>query len=252
MNTPTIVSPVALNLVVRKRKKSVTTSLLVAEKFGKQHKNVIQRIENIISEDVGDRLNFQPIFYHDSYDREQKMYEMDKHSFIILAMRFTGKKALEWQHRFVDAFEAMELAILEQKNKAWEETRIEGKQVRYELTEEIQDFIEYAEAQGSQNAKMYYMQITKMANQALFLIGRKAPQHFRNMLDMMQLSFLQTAEFVARNALRNGMQDGMYYKDIYVMARDKVTAFAATVGQTPIIGLPESIAVKAIEGGVAL
>ncbi len=46
---------------------------------------------------------------------------------------------------------------------------------------------------------MYYMQFTKMTNQALFLIGRKAPQNFRDLLDNMQLSFLQTAEFVANH-----------------------------------------------------
>ena len=114
-----------MNLVIHKRKKTLTTSLLVAEKFGKQHKNVMQRIDRLVAEDESDRLNFQPIFYRDSYDREQKMYEMDKHSFIILAMRFTGKKALKWQHRFVDAFEAMELAILELKNKEWEDYRIQ-------------------------------------------------------------------------------------------------------------------------------
>ena len=55
------------------------------------------------------------------------MYAMDKHSFIILAMRFTGKKALIWQHRFVDAFEAMERTLLERQNKAWENARLKGK-----------------------------------------------------------------------------------------------------------------------------
>jgi Rha family phage regulatory protein len=226
-------------LVILKRKKTITTSLVVAEKFRKQHKHVMDKIEKLRAEDEEDRPNFRLISYTDSMNRERKMYEMDKHGFIILAMRFTGKKALKWQHRFVDAFEAMELAILEHKNKEWEASRLEGKQVRRELTDEIQSFIEYAEEQGSQNGKMYYMNITKMTNQALFLIGRKAPQGFRDMLDQMQISFLQTAEFVARNALREGMDADMFYKDIYVHARDKVMAFAATVGQTPVIGASE-------------
>ena len=82
------------------------------------------------------------------------------------------------------------------------------------------------------------MQITKMANQALFLIGRKAPEGFRDMLSRMQLSFLSSAEFVAHNALKEGMKADMYYKNIYILARDKVTAFSATVGQTPVLGNP--------------
>lgn len=227
------------SLVIQKRKKTLTTSLIVAEKFGKQHKNVIQRLEKLLAEDESNRLSFQPVKYVDQKGESRKMYLIDKHSFIILAMRFTGKKALKWQHRFVDAFEAMEHALLERQNQAWQEARLKGRQVRYELTEEIQSFVEYAEAQGSQNSRMYYLQITKMTNQALFLIGAKAPKHFRDMLDGMQLSFLGTAEYVARNAIKEGMETELFYKDIYGLARDKVTAFAVTVGQTPVVGMAE-------------
>lgn len=222
-------------VVYRKRqRKTLTTSLIVAEKFRKQHKHVMDKIEKLRTEDEEDRPNFRLISYTDSMNRERKMYEMDKHGFIILAMRFTGKKALKWQHRFVDAFEAMEKALLNQRNIDWQEARLKGKAVRHELTDEIQTFIEYAEGQGSGNASRYYMQITKMTNQALFLIGQKAPDGFRDMLDRMQLNFLETAEFIARNTLKEGMTLSMFYKDIYALARDKVTAFAVTVGQTAV------------------
>ena len=236
-------------LVVLKGNRTATTSLIVAEKFEKRHDRVLRKIEDLDKDDNTNRLNFGAVKYVDQKGEDRKMYEMDKRSFIILAMRFTGKKALVWQHRFVDAFEAMELAIVRQQNIAWEQTRLEGKQVRYELTDEIQEFIAYAEQQGSRNARMYYMQITKMTNQALFRIGRKAPQNFRNLLDNMQLSFLQTAEFVARNALREGVEAGMLYRDTYSLARDKVTAFAATVGKSPVLGNPacEQIAYESIK-----
>lgn len=226
-------------LVILKRKRTLTTSLVVAEKFRKRHDNVVQKIENLMADDEKGLLNFKESDYINPRGKTYPMYEMDRKSFSILVMSFTGKKAFEWKMKFYDAFEAMELAILEHKNREWEASRLEGKQVRRELTDEIQSFIEYAEEQGSRNGKLYYMNITKMTNQALFLIGRKAPQGFRNMLDQMQISFLQTAEFVARNALREGMDADMFYKDIYVHARDKVTAFAATVGQTPVIGVSD-------------
>jgi len=114
------------NLVILKRNRTTTTSLIVSEKFGKRHDNVIQRIENLSKEDESGRLNFKESSYINSQNKEQKMYKMDKHSFIILAMRFTGKKALKWQHIFVDAFEAMELAIVRQQNIAWNQARLEG------------------------------------------------------------------------------------------------------------------------------
>ena len=54
----------------------------------------------------------------------------------------------------------------------------------------------------------------------------------------MQLSFLTSAEYLLRNALYEGMEQGLYYKDIYKLAKDSVVQFAATVGTTPLY-LPE-------------
>jgi Rha family phage regulatory protein len=67
-----------MDLVTTKKQTVLTDSLTVADKFGKQHKNVIQKIENLIKDDEKDRLNFRPIFYQDSYGRDQKKYDMDR------------------------------------------------------------------------------------------------------------------------------------------------------------------------------
>ena len=90
---------------------------------------------------------------------------------------------------------------------------------------------EYIDEQ-SKPRKMYEM--NRRGFTELVLGGRKASRNFREILSNMQLSFLQTAEFVARNALREGMESDMHYKDIYKLARDRARAFAATVGQTPV------------------
>ncbi|MFO1351927.1 MAG: Rha family transcriptional regulator, partial [Gammaproteobacteria bacterium] len=39
------------------------------------------------------------------------MFEIDRQGFEILAMGFTGAKALEWKFRYSDAFAAMEAEI---------------------------------------------------------------------------------------------------------------------------------------------
>jgi len=225
------------DLITLKGKHVKTNSIIIAEKFGKQHKNVVKKIEQILSEEKNDGvagLNFKLSSYQSEQNKELPMYEMNRRGFTELVLGFTGKKARHWRRRFLDAFEAMEKALLQKQNLSWKQLRLDGKKARHELTDEIQSFIEYATNQGSRSAQMYYRQITKMTNQALFLIGCKAPQDFRDMLDNMQLAFLQSAEFVARNGLREGMESGMHYKDIYKLARDKVRAFAGTVGQTPI------------------
>lgn len=77
----------------------VTTSRAVAEQFGKQHKNVIQAIDELRAtldetEDgkAFNRLNFQPISLRDAMNREKPAYLLTRDGFTLLAMGFTGAK----------------------------------------------------------------------------------------------------------------------------------------------------------------
>lgn len=93
--------------------KTMTTSLVVAEKFNKNHKNVMDKIDRLISEiEIGLILSqsnlFQKSEYLDSYNRPQPMYYMDRDGFTLLAMGFTGKEALEWKLKYIQAFNEME------------------------------------------------------------------------------------------------------------------------------------------------
>ena len=102
-----------MELVICNNGKATTTSIKVAEYFGKQHKNVMQSIETLLKDqDVADRLNFQPIFSDDSYGRPQPAYELDRDGFTLLAMGFTGKTALTFKMKYIDAFNAAEKALL--------------------------------------------------------------------------------------------------------------------------------------------
>jgi Rha family phage regulatory protein len=81
---------------------------MVAENFEKEHKHVLRDIDNL-KKDVP---NFGLMFYEtelpDAYGRLQRAYYITKKGFQLLAMGFTGKKAIEWKLRYIDAFEAME------------------------------------------------------------------------------------------------------------------------------------------------
>ncbi len=105
-------------VTINENHQPVTTSVKIAEVFGKKHKNVIQAINNIIGdlrnlEDLG-RLNFQPTSYYDVQGREQKQYIVTRDGFTLLAMGFTGKKALEFKIQYIAAFNAMEQALRSQ------------------------------------------------------------------------------------------------------------------------------------------
>jgi len=62
------------SLVITKRQKVVTDSLTVAEKFGKRHDHVLEKINNIIRDDEDGLLNFRETKYTDSHNRSQKKY----------------------------------------------------------------------------------------------------------------------------------------------------------------------------------
>ena len=88
----------------------VTNSLLIADHFGKKHKNVLKATKALIERttDAGRRLNFEPSSYLNEQNKRQPMYLLTKDGFTFLAMGFTGPDADEWKWKFIDAFNAME------------------------------------------------------------------------------------------------------------------------------------------------
>lgn len=102
-------------LVIMKGQQAVTTSLQVAEVFGKEHKNVLRDISNLNL----DRLNFEHMFMEstepDLYGRDRRIYYMNRDGFTLLAMGFTGKKALDFKIKYIEAFNNMEKAIKEER-----------------------------------------------------------------------------------------------------------------------------------------
>jgi len=84
-----------------------TTSLKVAEHFGKQHKNVLQAIDRLECSLEFNQLNFQPVEYSDAKGEKRPAYEMTKDGFTFLAMGFTGKEAAKWKEAYINAFNKM-------------------------------------------------------------------------------------------------------------------------------------------------
>lgn len=100
-----------MQLVITYHEKVSTTSLLVAKKFGKEHKNVLQSIQNLECSPEFRRLNFQPSTYKSLQNRELPMYIMTRDAFTMLVMSFTGSSAAKFREEFIDEFNRME-AIL--------------------------------------------------------------------------------------------------------------------------------------------
>ena len=86
-----------------------TLSTQVAEYFGKRHDNVIRDIRNLIESapSLG-LLNFEESYYKSEQGKKQPCYRMDRKGFVLLAMGFTGEKALQFKIAYIDAFDRME------------------------------------------------------------------------------------------------------------------------------------------------
>lgn len=93
----------------------VTSSFAVAAYFEKQHKNVVRDIEDLLQKAPSLRgLNFeltQEIKQIGATSRAVPFYWMDRKGFCLLAMGFTGAKALEFKCAFYDEFDRMEKAL---------------------------------------------------------------------------------------------------------------------------------------------
>lgn len=89
----------------------LTNSLLVAEKFGKQHNNVIQGIEVLIRSAEKSADLFEESEYFDCYGRMQKMYIMNRDGFTLLVMGFNGEKDVQFNLDYIQAFNEMERKI---------------------------------------------------------------------------------------------------------------------------------------------
>lgn len=89
----------------------MTTSLIVAQVFGKEHKNVMRDIENLSCSSTFNRLNFERITYRDARNREQYAYEMTKDGFSFLVMGYTGDKAGEFKEKFIYEFNKREMML---------------------------------------------------------------------------------------------------------------------------------------------
>lgn len=103
-------------LVIMRDRQAVTTSLQVAQNFEKKHQHVLRDID-ALKQDVS---NFGQMFIEsnqpDSYGRDRRIYYMNRDGFSLLAMGFTGKKALQFKLKYIDAFNQMEKQLQQQKS----------------------------------------------------------------------------------------------------------------------------------------
>lgn len=102
---------------------ALTSSLLVAEKFGKEHSDVLKAIDALVSKMPENQCKgyFDDTSVEVSQPnggvRYSRMVVMNRDGFTLLVMGFTGKKALQFKLDYIEAFNKMEDAIKEGQKK---------------------------------------------------------------------------------------------------------------------------------------
>jgi len=96
--------------ITNKNGRLTVSSLQVATDFKKRHTDVCETIETLIR---GCAEKSADLFIETKYQQVQnkqwyKCYDITRDGFSLLVMGFTGKKALEWKLKYIEAFNSME------------------------------------------------------------------------------------------------------------------------------------------------
>lgn len=104
------------NLVQIIDRQVVVSSRQVAEKFGKEHKHVLDSVREILKAENSAVRFFQENMYKvEGNNKSYPEYLMNRDGFTLLAMSFTGKEALQWKLKYIAAFNKMEELLKEQE-----------------------------------------------------------------------------------------------------------------------------------------
>ncbi len=161
------------------------TTRQIAEDFEKDHKEVIYAIEGRTAETAngkesknkgiipilieGGNPHIEKYFITSEYigenGRKYKQYLVTRDGFSLLAMGFSGEKALRWKLKYIEAFNSMEneLKRIYTERQQWQIERDKGVVIRHILTDTIK--MKVAE---SPNKRFAYPNYTKLIYKILF------------------------------------------------------------------------------------
>lgn len=210
-----------------------TTTRQIAENFGKKHYEVIRTIEGRTSTktDTGEtKINnnglipmlnqagkspleqyFIPSEYCGDNGKKYKQYLVTRDGFSLLAMGFTGEKALEWKLKYIDAFNKMEEILkgrIQVERQQWQIERDKGVVIRHILTDTIKMKIA-----DSPNKRFAYPNYTNLIYRTLFgktakelekEYGLKSRESLRDFFTGDDLARVQSAEMLVSSLINCG------------------------------------------------
>ena len=154
----------------------VASSRDVAKRFGKEHKNVMQAVANLAAENSAAKSMFHPATF-ENRGKKYPMYLMNRDGFSLLAMGFTGKEAVQWKLKYIEAFNQMEkqLAAQHKEQRAVQDASIQSAidrviEARKKLDENTAFLDECRKNREDSKAK--YMQVKALCGEFKAIYGQ--------------------------------------------------------------------------------
>lgn len=188
-----------------------------------EHYTLLDIIRDEFSEEIRDGKILESFYTAKTGNGTIRKYDM----FILTYNQ--AKQVLLRESKFVRRaiihyIEVLEQAIIDKNKSEWLLTRQQGKLVRREETDAIQNLIEYAKQQGSQHADNMYMTYSKLVNS---LVGIKA--NSRDKVDFEILSRIRMLEDMFTKIILNSIDDDIFYKEIYQKCKKQGSEFIGFV-----------------------
>ena len=217
-------------LILLKNNDVFTTSLVIAEGTGNQHKSVVA----LVKKHIEYFRKFGSIEFSDlkslKRGRPTKVYYLnEQQATLLMTFLDNSEIVIEFKVELVKQFYQMRQILLEKQTTLWQNTRLESKMNRLKETDEIKALVAYAKENGSKNADKYYITFSKLANKA---VGLDSSQ--RNHATTSQLNNLILIENIISHVIKEGLEQYFHYKGIYKSCKERIEQFKyiAYLGKT--------------------
>ena len=222
-------------LVVMHGKEIFTTSTIISENLNLQHDNVVALLKKYSNIDELALVQTEKL---STKGRALINYLLtEEQALILVSLMKNTPEVIKFKVGLVKAFikyrKIASQLLIQKNNQDHIEKRQETKIMRRECTDIIQQFVAYAEAQGSQSASKYYMNLTRMELTGLFLIEQKFP-NFRDVMNIKQLNLIEVADEVIANSLKDSMSKQIPYKECFQIAKECITRLASLMPNSPL------------------
>lgn len=227
------------DIVIMKNDVPVVSTFDLFEKMGYREHRMLKKVisDNLVAFEEHGFLQLQmqkPTKKEGG--RPSESYLLNEDQFILLVLLAKNSpESVDLKIRVSREFKRMKQTIsnllAQRQDPNWQNVRADGKAVYLQKTDVIKEFVDYATEQGSASASKYYMQLARMENQALFFIEAKYG-NLREIMTIKQLMQVATADDVIEKAIKEGMDSGMHYKEIYQLAKERVISFAGIIGKS--------------------